>query len=130
MEVFISSPHHRGLHLFDEDGEIAKFKPVGETGSFTTGNKTVIEKLEKHPEYGKAFFKAKDRMQKFDKNPDGAPVNPLQKEAEQKNNQVTKKVRRLGYLEGILFKGDGSYRKDAEPEMIEEYEKLLNEIGK
>lgn len=141
--LYISVPSAKAFGLQDADGSyICKFKPVeknadgGGYGTFVTDNPEVIEKMEASPAYKVKFYKVANG-----KIPSYNPFKNMETVRIEKDgriyfaghiapgNQDMGSAIRYGELKGLIFKTNGELRRDADEELVKEYENLKIELG-
>ena len=135
MAVFVSPS--RNLKIWDEklvrgnDGiernvgkKIAEFAPLGR---FVTEDTELIEKLKANPSYGvgKGKFIMIDTVPK----PKGNVIQGVRSAGTAVVFDKQEKLIRLGELRARLLKKDGSFRKDASDEDINELKSIQEELG-
>lgn len=145
--TYISSSKDRGLILSfpsekkDVKTKLFKFIKEGERGLLTIDEKD--QKLvESHGDFGKSFARIEgSKIPKFEKSnvvhgviTAKDPVSEEEKEVVIKEaagdfvKNLSKKYERLGELKAIVLK-DGEVKGNAKKELVEEFEKLKNELG-
>lgn len=135
------------LGVWNGKEKLAEFAGmIGKKGMFSTNDPELVEKLKKHPDFGKGFNILSGTMPKFEDefikkgaatSSDSQQIEAIKKNLEAENElklQVAKeelgqKFMRYGQLKQMLLKNDGTYRADATDELKAEYEQLKNEIG-
>ena len=117
-----------GIPINGEPEYDVQFEPIGRVGRFTTTDEKLAKKLREHRDFGKKFMELSVN----------APENPnLIKGIRSSSTHPelgkepfdSQKLIRFGELQATLLKKDGSYRKDATQDLIQEYETLKGELG-
>jgi len=117
--IFVSSPKHLALQLWEKSTCLAKFEPADNFGLFITEDKRIIEKLKKHPLFNKTFKIWKGSgMPHFNRvNINHGVVSSL--------NNIDKNIYiKYGELKAKLLDKDGNYKKDASEDEIKEFEEI------
>ena len=118
MATFISK-NRAFKHSFDK--QRIDFSPLG---SYTTEDEKIIEVLRRHPYYNKGFVETNAIPE-----PKGNTTQGIRTAATQGIIGKDEKLLRLGELRARLLKNDGSFRKDASDELIDELKELQGELG-
>lgn len=115
-----------------------RFVRNGASGQFSTDDEELAKKLREHPQYGKAFVETNIPVPQKDNvvvgirssisHPD-ISGETVKEEVKEEIKIDTQKYIRYGVLQNKLLKNDLTYRKDASPEEITEYENLKKELG-
>ena len=134
--MVIFSSRKTALKIWGE--KIVKGKNVGEMlasfapfGKFTTDDEQLIAKLRDHGSYNKDFVELSKIAVSADRQvvPKGNLVQGIRSSALQPILGEKEKLVRLGTLQATLLKNDGSNRKDASEEQINELKMLREELG-
>jgi hypothetical protein len=104
--------------------KLASFAPYGR---FITEDEQLIEKLKNHPSYGTG--KGKFIMVNTIPKPKGNVIQGVRSAATAPILDKEEKLIRLGTLRAKLLKNDGSFRKDASEEEINELQEIQKELG-
>ena len=103
---------------------LASFEP---DGRFTTDDQELIEKLKNHSAYGTG--RNKFTMINTIPKPKGNVIQGIRSGGTQPVFDEKEKLIRLGALRAKLLKKDGSFRKDASEEEINELKSIQEELG-
>lgn len=113
----------------------AKFIRSGAVGRFTTDNESIVEKLRKHPDFNKRFVEVALPGAANSNVVSGIRSSASHPEIQEVKSEVKPEVKvdfpkyiRFGVLQNKLLKNDQTYRKDASPEEIAEFELLKKEL--
>ena len=116
-----------GKPVNGEPEYMVNFTPIGRIGRFSTDDEELAKKLREHPDFGKKFMEISISAPENPKIVQGIRSSSTTPELG-KEQISSERLIRFGALQATLLKKDGSYRKDAEPELIQEYEQLKSEL--
>ena len=120
MATFISK--NVQFKVWGENAEwSAAFAPMGR---YATNDEKIIEALRTHPYFNRSFSEIKIP-------PKGKSniIQGVRSAGTQPIRDREAKLMRLGELQARLLKNDGSFRKDASDELINELKELKGELG-
>jgi hypothetical protein len=106
------------------------FQPVGAMGRFITEDEELAKKLREHPSFGKMFMEIGLTAKENPHIVEGIRNSESHPKLGEDKVFDPEKLIKFGRLQATLLKNDGTYRKDASQENIEEYEKLKLELEK
>ena len=105
-----------------------RFEPMGSMGRFSTTDEELVEKLRKHPSFGKRFMEIGVKSQENPNVVRGLRSSETKPELGKEPINPEKLIE-FGRLQATLLKKDGTFRKDAPEEDQIKYETLKKEIG-
>ena len=106
---------------------IVNFTPIGSMGRFQTEDEELAQKLRERPDFGKRFMEIGITAKENPNLVNGIRSSETKPELGKEPIDPQKLIE-FGGLQATLLKKDGTYRKDASEEQIQQYEQLKQEL--